>query len=380
MATCSETQLKNTDYSYILGRDFVIFSNGVTMTIEEFKLFHSKGILVKKIMTLARVSKRIFDYQVALETGVLTPKYMPVKAVQLNGSSSKSRKAKRMKEIVVTPVAVEEESESEPPKIEIPEVKEKPGLKVNFVQPSKSQVILFCMLFVAVGSACMSIYHSAAFLIQGGKPFIISAMTAVLLVLFASTGFTAARYFSEQRGLAKIFSIPFIFITAILICYIAFSTTSVSYEQFRDEEASKTATVQKQIGSLELYTEVQKGITETEKYIRVLEKNKSDEMTKEAYARYQRMLSSERDKLQKLREKSYELKEKSGGGSIADKKQAITSVYDFLMELFGINSRVLRFIIYVIPAVFYDVVAPFGFTVVFFLVDNKTKEDCDGEA
>ena len=221
----------------------------------------------------------------------------------------------------------------------------------------------------------MSVYHAAAFLIHGGKPFVIASITAVLLVMFASLGFTAARYFSEKKGFAKIFALPFIFITCILICYIAFSTTSVSFEQFRDEEANKTANVQKEIGSLELYADVQKGIAETEKYIKTLDKNNVESMTKEAFARHQRMLSSEREKLQKLRDKAYTLKEKAGGGSIANKKESITSVYDFLMEIFGVNSRVLRFIIYVIPAVFYDVVAPFGFTVVFFLSDNKPEEE-----
>jgi phage-related protein len=321
-------------------------------------------------MTLARVPKRLSDYRIALETGVLTPIYMPVRTMQLNPDRSKIRKPKRSKEITV----IEYESVTEAPKEEIPVVEKK---RMISLPKSKGQVIFFTMLFVAIGSACMSIYHASAFLIQGGKPFIIASMTALLLVHFASTGFTAARYFSEQKGLAKIFSIPFILITSILICYIAFSTTSVSYEQFRDEEAGKTATVQKQIGSLELYSEVQKSITEAEKYIRSLEKLNTENITKQAFARHQKMLSSERDKLQRLREKSFELKEKSGGGSIADKKQSITSVYEFLTEIFGINSRILRFIIYVIPAVFYDIVAPFGFTVVFFLADVKIKEEED---
>jgi BMFP domain-containing protein YqiC len=368
-----ETQLKGSDYSYILGREFVIFSNGVTMSIEEFKNFHNKGILVKKIMSLARVPKRLSDYQTALETGIMTPKYMPIRTMQLNPVRPKNKKLKKNKEITVTDYETAAEIEPDRPA----EIEYRPEKRRLALLKNKGQVILLSMLFVAVGSACMSIYHATAFLTQGGKPFLISAMTALLLVIFASTGFTAARYFSEQRGFAKMFSIPFIFITSVLICYIAFSTTSVSYEQFRDEEASKVSTVNKEIGSLELYKEVQKNIVETESYIRRLEKVKTEEITVYAFARHQKMLAAEREKLQKLREKSYDLKEKSGGGSIADKKQSITSVYDFLMELFGINSRVLRFIIYVIPAVFYDVVAPFGFTVVFFLVDNKIKEDCD---
>ena len=368
MAQVKETKLQGTDYSYILGDAYVVFSNGVTMSIEEFKLFHHKGILVQKIISLARVPKRLSNYQVALETGVMTPIYMPVQTMQLN--ATRPKKIKRVKEVHMP--------EHKTPEIVVEQEKEKPvEKKTNFIPASKSQVILAVMLFIAVGSALMSVYHAAAFLINGGKPFIIAVLTAIFIVLFASTGFTAARYFSEKKGLAKIFALPFIFITCILICYIAFSTTSVSFEQFRDEEAGKVAGVQKEIGSLELYTEVQKGITETEKYIRSLEKTNLEGRTKEAFARHQRMLSAERDKLQKLREKSYALKEKAGGGSIADKKQSITSVYDFLMELFGVNSRVLRFIIYVIPAVFYDVVAPFGFTVVFFLVDNKPEEECD---
>ena len=354
-----ETELSGTDYSYILGREFVIFSNGVTMSLEEFKNFHRQGILVKKIMSLARVPKRLCDYQVALETGVLTPIYMPVRTMQLNPEKPKQKKKPKIREAEVV----------ETKEIAIKEEKHKKFIPVN-----KSQVIFFCMLFIAIGSACMSIYHAAAFLIYGGKPFLISAITAVLLVLFASTGFTAARYFSEQKGLTKVFALPFVMITTILIGYIAFSTTSVSYDQFRGEESVKTATVQKEISTLELYNDMQKSITETEKYIKSLEKNNPENMTKEAFARHQRMLSAERDKLQKLREKAYSLKEKAGGGSIEQKKQEITSVYDFLMELFGINSRVLRFIIYVIPAVFYDIVAPFGFTVVFFLADNKQEE------
>ena len=364
MANVKETVLTGTDYSYILGREFVLFSNGVTMTLEEFKLFHKQGILVNKIMSLARVPKRLCDYQTALETGVLTPVYMPVKTMQLTQEKPKAKKQKKTREIIVPEENVTVITRQEPVERQ----------KKKIIPANKGQIIFFCMLFVAAGSAVMSIYHATAFLSNGGKPFLIAILTAVMLVLFASTGFTAARYFSEQRGLAKVFSLPFIAITSILICYIAFSTTSVSYEQFRDEEAAKVAGVQKEIGKLELYTDMQKSIIETEKYIKSLEKNSTENMTKEAFARHQRMLMSEREKLQKLREKAYDLKEKAGGGTIAEKKQAITSVYDFLMEIFGVNSRILRFIIYVIPAVFYDIVAPFGFTVVFFLADNKQEE------
>lgn len=356
-----EVQLGNTEYKYIPGRDYVIFSNNVTLTMDEFKEFHSKGILVKKVGTLARVPQRLSNYQIALETGVMTPLYLPAK-VKLQHHIPKKKHKKQ------------EKHEPLPEVIELPA--SEPEQKRKIILPkTKDQIILFCMLFIAVGSALMSVYHMTTFLNNAGKPMIVAFMTALFFVTFTSVGFTAARYFSERPGFAKIFALPFTAITSIIICYIAFSTTSVSYEQFRDEEKLKSTQVQKEIGSLELYKDMQKSITETEKYIRTLEKVNPDSVTKEAYARNQKMLTSEREKLQALRTKAYSLKENSGGGTIEEKQASIASIYDFLTQIFGVNSRILRFIIYVIPAVFYDIVAPFGFTVVFFLNDKKGEED-----
>ena len=95
-----ETHLTGTDYYYLQGREYVIFSNGVTMSIEEFKTFHHKGILVRKIMSLARVPKRLSDYRIALETGVMTPIYMPVKTMQLNPDRTKVKNQRRIRRLL----------------------------------------------------------------------------------------------------------------------------------------------------------------------------------------------------------------------------------------------------------------------------------------
>jgi len=350
-----ETQLRGTDFYYIIGREFVIFSNGVTMSLDEFKHFHSRGILAKKVQTLAKVPQRLSNYQIAKETGVLTPLYLPVKAKSEITVKRKKKKIKKAEIINVTPVATEEKTTIE---------------KVFNFSINRSQIIFYAMLFIASGSALMSIYHATTFLVNGGKPFIISFVTALLLVTFASIGFTTARYFLEQNGWSKIFAFPLIVITSVLIGYIAFSTTSVSYEQFRDKEAEKSSEVWKEIGSQELYNDIMKSIQETENYIKTLESRDMTGKTPEAFARHQRAIAYEREKLYKLREKAFSAKEKAGG-SIEEKKKSITSVFDFLMEVFGINSRFIRFLIYVIPAVFYDIAAPFGFTVVFFLSDKN---------
>lgn len=348
-----EIQLKGTPYKYIRGREFVVFSNGVTMSMDEFKLFHSKGILAKKVATLAKVPKRLSDYHVALEKGILKQKFVPARI-------KKKRTTKK--------------PEEQAPKNRVAAIKKK------LVATNKSQVIFFCMLIIAIGSALMSIYHAGAFLYNGGKPLIISVITAILLVMFASTGFTAARYFADQRGMARVFAVPFVLITSTLICYIAFSTTSVSYEQFTKEQSTKVASVRKEIGKLELYKETKQSITETVRYIRRLERTNMKDKTKWAFARHQRMLAAERKKLSNLRDRAYKLKEQSGGGSIAEKQEEISSVYDFLMTLFGVNAKILKFVIYVIPAIFYDIVAPFGFTIVFFMVDsNREEEECNAE-
>jgi len=349
-----ETQLRGTDFYYIIGKEFVIFSNGVTMSLDEFKHFHSKGLLAKKVVTLAKIPQRLSNYQIAKETGVLTPLYLPVKAKTETVVRKKKKRIRQAEVINITPVAEEKT------------VVEK---FFNF-SINRSQIIFYAMLFIASGSALMSIYHATTFLVNGGKPFIISFVTALLLVTFAAVGFTTARYFLEQDGWSKIFALPLILITSVLIGYIAFSTTSVSYEQFRDKEAEKSSEVWKEIGSQELYDDMMKSIQETENYIRLLESKNMTGKTPEAFARHQKAILNEREKLYKLREKAFAAKEKAGG-SIEEKKRSITSVFDFLMEVFGVNSRFIRFLIYVIPAVFYDIAAPFGFTVVFFLSDKN---------
>jgi len=338
-------KLPGTFYTYLVGNKFVIFSNNVTMSREEFEKFMDDGTIIQKVESWVRNTKKLYDYKIALKEQRLQKIWLPAKIEQ-------PRKRKQ-KEIVLEP--------------------EKKRLRIT-VPKDKKVIIFWVMLITAAGSALMSIYHATAFLYQGGKPLVISFITGFLLVVFASTGFTASRYFWERSGFAKIFSVPFLLITTVLIGYIAFSTTSVSYGQFRDEEAGTTSTVKIQISKLELYEELMRQVKEQEKVVKSIPSWRGKNMSDETWTNYQKRKEVESERLHELRQKAFKAKEESGGGTVADKQVSITSVYDFLHNIFGIDSVVLRFIIYVIPAVFYDIVAPFGFTVVFFLLDSKEKE------
>jgi hypothetical protein len=46
-------------------------------------------------------------------------------------------------------------------------------------------------------------------------------------------------------------------------------------------------------------------------------------------------------------------------------------VYTVLRKLFGLDEDVLRFLVYTIPAVFYDVFSAVGFAVVLLLHDRR---------
>ena len=110
--------------------EFVLFSNGVAMSREEVKTFHEKGILNKKIITLSRVPKRLYDYRIALETGVLTPMYLPIRAVPLEAEKPKPKKSKQNKVITVT----EYEEVIEPVRQSVPEpIRKKIKLKILLV-------------------------------------------------------------------------------------------------------------------------------------------------------------------------------------------------------------------------------------------------------
>ena len=378
-----QTLYKGTEYKYIIGSNYVIFSNGVLFTLDEYKKYHREGKIPFKLRTLLRVPERLFNYDIACETGVLQPVYIPIKTNTPAATALKRPRKPREKKAKVENPVVEAEVVNEVIDVTPEVIVKAPG---GFRMPkfkkehfNKTNIIFYVMLFVAAGSATMSIYHAFAFLYNGGKPFFISCMTAMLIVTFASTGFTAARYFLERKGIAKLFSLPFVLITMVLICYIAFSTTSVSYTQFRDMEASTTMEVRKEIAALEISSEVSKQAAETERYIKQLTNDISflrrQEDTQREIIIKQKALDRERGKLAELRAKVISAKEAAGGGSIEEKKESITSVYDFFSKVFGFNSVSLRFLVYVIPAVFYDVVAPFGFTVVFLLIDKKEPEE-----
>jgi hypothetical protein len=107
-------------------------------------------------------------------------------------------------------------------------------------QPLGILADIFCarnIVFVAmltVGGLCifMSASNTTAYLELTGMAHTIALMTGIALVIFSSTSATAAQLFISQKGLAKIFALPFIVVGATVIIFSIFSTLSLNYNKF----------------------------------------------------------------------------------------------------------------------------------------------------
>jgi hypothetical protein len=49
------------------------------------------------------------------------------------------------------------------------------------------------------------------------------------------------------------------------------------------------------------------------------------------------------------------------------------TIYTFMARLFNVSADFVQFLVYVIPAVFFDVISPFALSVVLLLEDNRQK-------
>jgi hypothetical protein len=65
----------------------------------------------------------------------------------------------------------------------------------------------------------------------------------------------------------------------------------------------------------------------------------------------------------------------------AVKQEAVdATVFGMFAKLFGIDESTLKFIVYIIPAVFYDLMCPFALTVSFMLLERREDEIDQEEA
>jgi hypothetical protein len=294
-----------------------------------------------------------FDYAYALTTGTLRRRKGTADLVASARTEKRRKKeVQEVKEIIVK------------------EQKKKTVYRYIFSSAFITEAVMVC---VGVGAAVMSAYHTRLFL-MGSKPVWAATLIALMFILFSATSFTASRYFFNMTGLTKLFGLTFLITGLAVVGFSMFSTVTVSYNQYVSAEVSseeKQETVNTNRLLLEHNRKEQEDAQhEIDRYEKDIDYFRTRSW-REA-GKLQEILNTARQRLSSLRAEE--------AGLIRDTPRAVLeettrreTVYTFVARIFQVSVDFVQFLVYVIPAVFFDLISPFALSVVLLLEDNRRK-------
>jgi len=381
-----------TGIHYLVGSASVIFENNVRIdrAIYEIALKAKKSIA--DIITEATKNKDNFgwDYKHALRTATLQ-RLKAAKEVQVTPDIES-----QVKEAPADPVLAEKKVKAR----SAPLVSQ---AKAFFSAPYTDIIIM--VLFVGLLSMSMSIYHTCVFLIETGKSTIVAIIGAVTMVTFSASAYTAARNVFQDHGIgffARIFFSSFLVVCGTAtIAFSVFSTVNVSYEQFRATQKVATVTeiaadptVVAKKGILDIKTKrisdaevtVANYERDKEEFVKAMNKPLPEGLSADdpVYARalVERVTASRNyaytQTMLARAEAARDTLYKEAEDATATHLRAVdtasrpeTTAYKMVSEKLGISERDIEFIIYTVPAVFFDIISPFAIAIVLLLKDRR---------
>lgn len=356
----------------LIGQQKAMFENGVFIDRRSYEEWSRAGTIRKCVEDLRRDPDcGGFDYAHAAETGEVRRKPAPV------------RRTAKPKPVIPEPVEAVPVAEPPGALAPVPVIvqvvaegqKEEPPQAERF---SSAFFVAPVMAAVGLGSAVMSAYHTAVFLMQGGKPPWTAVMTAGMLILFSGTAFTAARHFFKEGGAGRIVGALFVAAGVVVTSYSVFSTLSVNFVQFkaRDDTAAEEAAAGNEAlaAHRRILAENQAELDEAARELERLEAEAAywREKSWQRYDGHQAALTALREKRDAARNERKALE--AAAPALAETAAASRdTVYGFLARLAGLPEDAVRFFVYAAPACLYDVLAPFALSVVLLFMERRRK-------
>lgn len=335
--------------NYIAGQKNIIFENGVVCTPAEFAASemlskNEAGAWMQEL--IGREDRYKFDYQYAKSTGILRHFQKKTQTVPA----------------AVNPEPVE--------KLQKPKVHRK-------ITPAL--IILLVMSITGIMSAVMSAYHTTIVNRIFGRPTVIGLVTGTVMVLFSATAFTAARWFWSEGGFARAFSVLFASLGIMVITYSMMSTLIVNYDAWNKtatEERIETASNSEELSAFDtkvkLKNEELDGLKSTEKELLEEAEYWKDKSWKR-YDALQEQLTDVRKKITDARlELSSLISERPQVASKAGEEKE--DAFMFLSTFIKISPRTLRLFMQAVPAMFFDIIAPFALSCAIYLAEKKKEE------
>ena len=342
-----------TGEKYIEGKNKIIMESGVLLTPAEFveTTMMSKEEVGALMQELAgREDRYRFDYKYALTTGVLRHFQKKVE-----GNQRKSEE--------ISPKSVG--------KLQKPQVQRKLSVVL---------IILAVMCITGLMSACMSAYHSTKTLQLFGRPLFVGIITGTVMVMFSSTAFTAARWFWQEKGFVRLFSVVFLLLGLMVIAYSMLSTLTVNYtawSKVETEEKLETVENSEELAAYEaqvkLKTEelneavaTEKAISEEAEWWKNRSWKRYDELSAELTEQRKRVTAI-RSELSSLLSSKPQLASK-----VTEEKE---DVFKFLSGFIKVQPKTLRLFMQAVPAMFFDIIAPFALSCAIYLAEKRKEEE-----
>lgn len=342
-----------TGEKYIEGKRRIIMESGVVLTPAEFAetIMMSKEEVGALMQELSEREDRFkFDYKYAKTTGFL-------RRFQKKNEGNQGKTAE------IFPNSVE--------KLQ----KEPVQRKLSVVL-----IILAVMCITGIMSACMSAYHSTKTLQLFGRPLFVGLITGTVMVMFSSTAFTAARWFWQEKGFVRMFSVVFLLLGLMVIAYSMLSTLTVNYTSWSKVETEEKLEVVESSEELAAYEAQVKLKQEELDEAVTTEKSLSEEAEwwkNRSWKRYDELsadLSEQRKRVSAIRgELSSLLSSKPQLASkITEEKE---DVFKFLSGFIKVQPKTLRLFMQAVPAMFFDIIAPFALSCAIYLAEKIKEED-----
>jgi len=373
---------EETDLHYIKGVTKILFDNGVVVDRARFESYVAKKMPTSPLIkeALADPASTGFDFDYA-------------------------RRARELKRKSDTPVAKIEEPpvvEVAPPvDILVKETEEKPipeahkakALFSSVSSMNDSEVILG---IIGVFSMVMSMYHSFTFLTGSGKPVWVAFITSMIMVLFAATAFHSSKQFFVAN-IRAVFGLLLTVIGIGVVFYLVFSTIAVNYDQFTVKELIKQTTAVESSQAVKTVdnsistndtalAQVSADIDSYRKDSDVWQATMSQNSTPDENGKFSIVYSvasrnytlaqtnlkaaiAKRDALYNAKTVQIEKKDTV----VETAKAGRETVYTLMSSKIGIKESTIRFIVYTIPATFFDVVSPLALSIVLLLRDEQKK-------
>lgn len=349
-----------TGEEYIRGGQKIIFESGILCSLDEFEetLKMKKPEIEALMQEWSEDHLRYkYDYSYALTTGILRHYQQKKPAVEAKPANIKPEIAenlqkqaeKQLKKLVLTPALI----------------------------------ILLVMCLVGTMSAGMSAYHTTVANKIFGRPVAVGLITGTVMVLFSATAFTAARWFWTEKGFARFFAVLFASLGIVVIAYSMMSTLIVNYTAWSStdvEEKAESAEHSEELSSyneqIKLKREELSNLQATEAELNTQAEYWKDKSWKRYDALQEQLVQARADVSRARSELTSLISERPQIASKAGEERE--DAFGFLSFFIKVDARTLRFFMQAVPAMFFDIIAPFALSCAIYLAE-KRKEEASNE-